>query len=163
MSKIKIYGAGKTQEAKMWINLTEANPDIIWTASWPKLVIAKIPDHQSHAPSFWTLDEAEIRASDAVLLYSEMPTANFRGALVECGMALALSKAVFIVGERPEYGTWQFHPLVSRYRHLSDAMEDIRLATNILERNRIVSMEYHIKTIREELYLKCGYADSTNS
>jgi hypothetical protein len=61
---------------------------------------------------FWRVDEADVKASDVVLVYSQYKTDELRGALVEAGMGIAFGKPIVLVGDNPAYGSWQYHPSV---------------------------------------------------
>lgn len=69
---------------------------------------------------FWLVDEEDVRNSDAVIVYAE-ENDKLRGALVEAGIAIALGKLVIVVGDSPDFGTWQHHPTVTRAGSLEHA------------------------------------------
>jgi len=118
--RYSVYGASMLVHAPLWKQLTLDWPEIRWTARWPALHIGNTPDHQVFASVFWEHDLEDVMRSDAVMVYSE-PEDKLRGALVEAGMALACGRRVVVVGEHPDYSTWQFHPLVSRVPDLDHA------------------------------------------
>jgi hypothetical protein len=53
---------------------------------------------------------------------------HLRGALIEAGVAIALHKTVIVVGQHPDYGTWQWHSSVRRVRDF----EELRITLNLL-------------------------------
>jgi len=118
--KYSVYGASKIAHADLWKRLRLEWPEIHFTARWPTLHVGTVPDEPAFASVFWEHDLADIRSADAVLVYAE-PEDKLRGALVEAGMALALRQRVVVVGEHPDFGTWQYHPLVSRVPDLDSA------------------------------------------
>lgn len=126
MNKIKVYGAGKTQESAQWLTLMKETSDIEWTNSWPSLH-GKIADIADNARIFWQLDEIEIRYADAVLLHVfDGKQYSLRGALIECGIAIALNKPVFITEAHPDHGTWYCHPSVENCANLQTALHMLR-------------------------------------
>ena len=60
---------------------------------------------------FWQVDHQDVMECDVLVLYGEK-TDKLRGALIEAGIALAFGKNVIVVGDSPDYGTWQYHPMV---------------------------------------------------
>lgn len=80
--------------------------------------------------ALWSDIENEVRVADALILYAEPDDFPLKGALVECGMALAMGKRVMIVAPdvslehkslRP-IGSWAMHPLVSFHQSVRQAM-----------------------------------------
>lgn len=118
--RLKVYTASKLAQAPRWRDLHEAWPEIEFTARWVTLHVGERADHACFARVFWEHDLADVVASDVVLLYAEEDE-HLRGGLVEAGMAIALGKAVIVVGDHPDYGTWQFHPRVQRVPDLAYA------------------------------------------
>jgi hypothetical protein len=59
-----------------------------------------------------------------VLVYAE-DGEHLRGALIEAGMAIALGKRVIVVGDHPDFGTWQHHPNVAYATDLSHAKSQL--------------------------------------
>lgn len=62
---------------------------------------------------FWLVDEEDVKTSQAVIVYGEYAD-KLRGALVEAGIAIAHRILVIVIGDCPDYGTWQYHPMVVR-------------------------------------------------
>jgi nucleoside 2-deoxyribosyltransferase len=104
----------------MWRELRETWPEIEWTARWPIGHVDNIPDTAYFAKLFWGQDLEDVLRADFVLVYTEDDD-KLRGALVEAGMAIASGKSVIVVGDSPEYGTWQYHKAVYRVPTLNDA------------------------------------------
>ena len=122
---IKVYIASKLSYAFMFQGLREEwrRRGIDLHARWfdqasLEHVEHKLTTHDFHV--FWLVDEEDVRQSDAVILYAETGD-KLRGALVEVGMAIALGKLVIVIGDHPDYGTWQHHPVVTRADSLDHA------------------------------------------
>jgi hypothetical protein len=109
---IRLYTASKMTHAAMWRQLRLVYTNIHFTARWPYLE-TEIPSTPEHAKIFWQDDLLDVSVADAVLCYAEEGE-HLRGALVEAGIALGLGKKVIVVGDHPDYGTWQYHPKVIR-------------------------------------------------
>ena len=73
---------------------------------------------------FWLVDEEDVRMSDAIIVYGA-PGDKLRGALVEAGIAIACGILTILVGDSPDYGTWQHHPLVAKAESFEKAKEMI--------------------------------------
>ncbi len=71
---------------------------------------------------FWLVDEEDVKASDAVIVYGEAGD-KLRGALVEAGMAIGQGILTILVGDCPDFGTWQHHPMVARATSFEHAQE----------------------------------------
>lgn len=120
--KPKVYTASRLNKSRLWLIMRD-DPDwnfVEWTATWPMKVEeegeADITD--TEFGYHWTQDIKEIRDSDFVLLYGRDP--GLRGALVECGAALAFGIGVVAVGLDPDH-TWSYHPHVKRVENLIEA------------------------------------------
>lgn len=121
----KVYGASKVNEHMTWIRLRNLEHRIKWTARWPDFSFAKIPDSPFNAEIFWLYDFADIAAADYVLV---LPPRDgvLRGALVEVGYGIALGKTIVLVGDCPDYGTWQHHHSVYKFELLEAALNFIK-------------------------------------
>lgn len=117
---IRVYTASKLSAAPVWDQLSKAWPSVFFHARWLKHSEIKTPDTDAHAAEFWVQDEEDVRNADAVLVYARHGE-HLKGALVEAGVAIALNIPVIVVGEHPDYGTWQYHPGVTRVADLSAA------------------------------------------
>lgn len=115
----KVYTASKLKHSDMWKALRLTWHDIEWTARWPDLT-GGVEDSASFAREFWRHDVQDIARADCVLVYAEEGD-HLRGALVEAGVGIALGKHVIVVGEHPDYGTWQHHPMVTRVADMTEA------------------------------------------
>lgn len=62
---------------------------------------------------FWLVDEEDVKTSQALIIYGEKDD-KLRGALVETGIAIAQGILVIVVGDCEDFGTWQYHPTVTR-------------------------------------------------
>lgn len=117
---IRVYTASKLTTAEVWKYLHQEWPDVYFHARWLKHMELKTPNTHAHAADFWLQDEEDVRSADAVLVYGREGE-KLRGALVEAGMAIALNIPVVVVGEHPDYSTWQYHPGVTRVPDLVSA------------------------------------------
>lgn len=120
---VAIYGASKLKHAEMWLDLRIEFPWIDWTARWPDIV-GKWEDTSDNAQCFWQVDFEDVAKADYVFCYGQL-TDHLRGALVEAGIALGLGRWVIVIGQSPDFGTWQYHPHVLR---CNDMAEAIRMA-----------------------------------
>ncbi len=125
MRQVRVYTASKLQHAELWLELHKTCPEIHFTARWP-FVVGKIPDAPEFARKFWQDDHADVARADVVLVYAAGPEEHLRGALVEAGIGIALGKHIVVVGKHQDYGTWQFHPQVSQYDTIEDALGSIK-------------------------------------
>jgi hypothetical protein len=105
----------------MWRYAWSRYPSIHFTARWPFLV-EHLADDKVFAGKFWQDDLDDVRRADVVLIYALNEEERLRGALVEAGAGLILGKNLAIIGEHQDYGTWQFHPQVTRYSFIDDAL-----------------------------------------
>ncbi len=122
---IRVYTASKLTSAPMWRDLSKKWPHVIFHARWLKHNEIGTPDLKEYAGRFWLEDEQDVKCSDAVLVYAKEGE-HLRGALVEAGMAIAYTIPVIVVGEHPDYGTWQHHPCVERVKHIEEAGEFLK-------------------------------------
>lgn len=119
---IRVYTASKLQHWLKWKELRAEWPEFKFTARWPDVDIASIPGTPEQCAAHWLDDEKDVRSADVVLVYAE-DGEHLRGALIEAGMAIALGKQVIVVGNHPDFGTWQHHPNVTRVADLSHAKD----------------------------------------
>lgn len=118
---IRLYTASKVHHAGKWRALCATSRHIQCHARWLKHSAMGTPDTAEHAAEFWLQDEQDVRDADAVLVYAETGD-RLRGALVEAGIAIAAGIPVIVVGDHPDYGTWQHHPGVRRTADLEQAL-----------------------------------------
>lgn len=132
---ISVYTASKLHHAPLWRRLAIAWPEIHFTARWPTNFVGPEgrplypEDSPAHAQVFWQQDLQDIENSNVLLCYAEGSDV-LRGALVEVGVALALSRHVIVVGENDCYGTWQFHRNVLRVKDLPAARNLLQLLSS---------------------------------
>ena len=124
----RVYVASKMKHAARWRELY-ASPRVHLVNRWPFLEPFVDAD-EVNARFFWQDDIADIRACNALIVYAEAGE-HLRGALVEAGAAIALGKLVVVVGDHPDYGTWQHHPYVMNASTIEEAVDIIwaRLST----------------------------------
>lgn len=106
---IRVYTASKMKQGRKWLDLHAGAQGLYFHARWLKHTALGTPDTPEHAAKFWLEDEQDVRDADVVLVYAEQGE-HLRGALVEAGMALACGVPVVVVGDSPDFGTWQYHP-----------------------------------------------------
>lgn len=127
---VKVYFASKTCHAPKWIGLRAAWQDRIhFVARWPYMVGVVPATDPVAAQNFWQDDMLDVSTADVVIVYVE-PGEHLRGALVEAGMALAYDNWVIVVGNSPDYGTWQYHPKVRQADTIDQALT---LATQLVD------------------------------
>jgi len=117
--RLRVYTASKISQAPRWLALAREWPEVEFVARWPHL-IGHTPDEGVFMKAFWQQDHEDVAKAHVVLTYGE-PGEHLRGALVEAGMGIALGKTIIVVGDHPDYGTWQEHPLVFKCKDLSEA------------------------------------------
>lgn len=128
--QIRVYTASKLDHAERWKKLRAEWPEVHFTARWP-FFVGQIADDGYNATQFWQDDHADVQRADVILVFAEKPEEKLRGALVEAGMGIAAGKKVIVIGEHPDYSTWQFHPLVTRL----SSLERARICLEIWTRN----------------------------
>lgn len=122
----KVYFASKLRHGSLWRRFREDMQDIEVVSRWLDLEGANVAnDDPANAIQFWRHDVHDVQRCDVVLVYAEGEDKN-RGALVEAGVGIGCGKHIIVVGEHPDYGSWQYHPLVSRVPTLADAFRLIR-------------------------------------
>ena len=110
---IRVYTASKLHHWETWRDLQREWPKVFFHARWLRHIAIGTADTPENAVSFWCEDEEDVATADAVLVFAEQGE-HLRGALVEAGIAIANNIPVVVVGEHPDYGTWQYHPGVAR-------------------------------------------------
>lgn len=125
MRQVRVYFAGKLANAEEVIKIERANPQILFTNRW-QYMEGKCPDSAEEAFRFWQLDEADVRLADIVLVWA-LTGQKLRGALVEVGIGIASGATIFVVGDHPDFGTWQYHPAVHRFSSMGAALSMARI------------------------------------
>lgn len=140
--QIRVYTASKTNHAAMWLRLRAEWPEVHFTARWPMQVLAGLPQTPNFAMQFWQDDLEDVKFADVVLVYAEYHAIPFahsvmnntepkgewehlRGALVEAGMGIALGKRILVIGDAPDYGSWQHHPLCDKVENFEKARTEL--------------------------------------
>jgi len=124
----RVYTASVLGEYRLWQTFAE-DPDwsfCQFTASWPRKAYLEFED-QPPIPELlreaWQQNIIEVRESDFLLLYARLAKVPpLRGALVECGAALAFGIRIIAVGLDPEH-SWGAHHLVVHIPTLREARE----------------------------------------
>lgn len=121
----RCYFASKTEHAAKWRELDLHSKVIKVSGRWIKQVLLDNGDilqtdkGQEFAARCWIEDEEDICASDYLVLYAE-PGEHLRGGLVEAGIALKAKIPVIVIGNHPDYGSWQWHPGVRHFATITD-------------------------------------------
>lgn len=119
-----VYVASKTHHAEMWKKFrSEWAAHFTVHSRWIDL-IGKVNDDPANAKWFWQDDLQDITEADILIVYAE-PVDKLCGTLIEAGAMLMANGQVIVIGEHPDYGTWQWHPLVHHTATLTDAAEYI--------------------------------------
>lgn len=121
---IRVYTASQMHHADRWRALCRRSLQILCHARWLKHAALGTPETAANAREFWQQDEQDVRDADALMVFAA-PGDRLRGALVEVGIALACGVPVIVIGEHPDYGTWQYHPGVTRVADLEAALEHL--------------------------------------
>lgn len=98
---MKLYIASDVKHAKQWINFRElAYPQIVVVSSWIDVCKNGEPTNWSDEliKQSWDHNIKDIILCDALLLYHERGD-RLRGSLFEAGMAFAMGKITFYVGD----------------------------------------------------------------
>jgi hypothetical protein len=110
---LRVYFASKLHHAELLKNIrAEWVGQFKVTSRWIDHV-GVTPDSSFLAPVFWEQDVEDIRCSDVVVVFG-VGDEHLRGALVEAGVGLGLGRKVIVIGQCPDYGTWQYHRDVFR-------------------------------------------------
>lgn len=143
--QIRVYTASKTNHAAMWLRLRAEWPEVHFTARWPLQVLAGLPETPNFAMQFWQDDLEDVKFADVVLVFAEKymepgimyvddngqplkeagEWEHLRGALVEAGMGIALGKRILVIGDAPDYGSWQHHPLCDKVDNFEKARTEL--------------------------------------
>jgi len=121
----RVYLAGKTSERGYFRGLAGVwSTSIQFVSSW--VDNPPCEPTRENARLFWLEDINDVRGADFVVVFASTDPANpLRGALVEAGAALAQGTQVVLVGDCPEFSTWQHHPLVTKFDSTIDAFRFI--------------------------------------
>lgn len=125
--KPRVYVASRASLPElpaMWRQLRDEGADT--TSSWIDIQDEGAQDYAE----LWSSIEAQIRASDRLVLYARAEDFPLKGALVEVGMALGAGKPVLVVLDSvvpdPEsfrpVGSWMRHPGVRIVTYLQRAV-----------------------------------------
>ena len=110
-----IYVASKTRHAQMWLDFRKDGFPI--SSTWiDEAEVGKTSDWSD----LWVRCVKEAAQSAALVLYAEAGDL-MKGALVEVGAALAMSRPVYAVGA-PSNSSWFNHPLVTICSNIEEAM-----------------------------------------
>lgn len=116
----RLYVASKIENAGAIRGFREAWKEIEFTCRWIDMDQEEEGATPHDYQRFWLIDRADVARSDFLFLFATHTNQRLRGALVECGLAIAQGTPVIVMGEHPDYGSWQYHPLVKRLRTLDE-------------------------------------------
>lgn len=125
--RLRIYTASKITEVNFIRSLAQSWTEFDFVARWPTEHVGTLPDTPDFANFFWTQDLEDVARCDVVMVYAPKADEHLRGALVEVGMGIALHKAVLVIGDHPDFGTWQYHPRVRRTTDMAQAKKVLSL------------------------------------
>lgn len=77
-----------------------------FTSSWTGIV-HEVEDTPANAKTFWNRNLRDVMECEFCVVFAEKDD-HLRGALFEAGFAMANGKPVIVVGEHPDYSTWQY-------------------------------------------------------
>jgi hypothetical protein len=115
MPFLRVYFASKTTHATKWREVDLNSKNLKVTGRWVKQVIIDNGDLLQNAHNrdmsarCWIEDQQDIQCSDYLVLYAEEGE-HLRGGLVEAGIAIEHGVPVILIGEHPDYSSWQWHP-----------------------------------------------------
>jgi nucleoside 2-deoxyribosyltransferase len=129
MQKPKVYLASKIRHAPALATFrAKWCADIMVTSRWLDMTHLELDGGMSQDPDLyswcWAVDVTDVMQSNYLIVYGE-PEDQLRGACVEAGVALGLGIPVFCVGLCPSFGSWQYHPQVTRTKTLDRTAEII--------------------------------------
>ena len=116
-NEMKIYTASKTRHAKYWQQLRAQGVNIIST--W---IDEAGPGQTKDPAELAQRCLTEIVKCDALLLYIT-DTDEPIGAFFEAGAALAIGKPVMVVAPLYKIGIFKYHPLVTHFMCVADALD----------------------------------------
>jgi hypothetical protein len=122
---MKVYIAGKLHYAPVFRKLREEwkVDGIDLHARWHDQAELEHAEHELTAEDFhifWQVDEEDVKQSDAVIVYGKAHD-KLRGALIEAGIGIGAGILTILVGDCPDFGTWQHHPTVARAESMEHA------------------------------------------
>lgn len=121
----KVYVASKVAQASMWRKLREEwSPSIAINSRWIDHIDNAGKPLRFDSNVFWREDFEDISDATYLICYGTAGE-HLRGALVETGFALALGRTVCVIGDHPDYGTWQDAGDVIKVATLQEAFEYI--------------------------------------
>lgn len=139
MDEVLVYIASKVHRAQAWrdVNATKGwGLNVTINARWLDEVDVHLQREHELGEDFlsavWKRNALDVLVCDALVVYADATDA-LRGTLVEVGMALAYDTPVIAcgptVGEHhtPQWGSWQFHPLVTRIKSPHEIPKALRL------------------------------------
>ena len=119
---LKIYTASRFTKAEIWFDILKQNDfKHTFISRWLRHYQLGTIETPERAYKFWQENLEDIKDADLVLYYAE-PDDVQGGALVEIGAALAYEKKVLMVGSNVSHRSWQYHPLISRFCSINDAL-----------------------------------------
>lgn len=128
--KPRIYIASKIKHADLWIAFRESYPSVDFTCRWldiEPLLEGKTSLNyidKNRAKEVWDIDFRDVRTADFCIVYAEEGE-HLKGGLVEAGMCIASGGKVIVIGEHPDYSSWQYHRQVYYEPNVVSALHHI--------------------------------------
>lgn len=124
-NKLRVYIASKFRHGRRWREL-DWWEQFELTSRWVTHYHDQVPDDPQFAKLGWLHDVEDVQRSDVLVLFGGEQD-RLVGGLVEAGVALASGLPVVLVGESPDWGTWQHHPSVHKVGSLAEARTLLQL------------------------------------
>lgn len=107
-----VYIASNLRHYQKWLNLpSDSLSGCLLVSTWPRVVelVGILGDSDPKITRrAWIMNIEDISDCDFLVVYGE-DGEKLRGALVECGVALAMKKPIVLCGDA-NWGTWINHP-----------------------------------------------------
>jgi hypothetical protein len=129
MTKPKVYFASKLQHVEM-LKIWRRNysEEIEVTSRWLDMAHLEMGSDRNLSTDLytwcWIIDVNDACRSDVAVVFGNKDD-DLRGALVEAGIILGRGGLVFVIGDSPSFGTWQYHPQVLRVSTFNQAVKTI--------------------------------------
>lgn len=139
------YVSAKRIHAPMLVAIRKDWPRVNFTARWP--VVANISSEHARPARLWLRDNIDdIARSDHFVAFAEQ-TDELNGTIFEAGCAAILGKPIFVAGNCPGFGKWQFFENATRFPTLDAALTAVSKTVEFAPRmtvddiaNRVVEL-----------------------
>jgi len=134
---LKVYPASRFFRAPMWIELKNSKEfKHFLTARWLHHFEIGTLETPKNSRIFWPENVEDIQQAEAIMCYAE-PDDILGGALIECGIGLALGKRVYAIGSNEAYRSWIHHPLVFPFEKIEHAVNNLDYINDIVQQKRL--------------------------